>query len=104
MHFIILIIITSLLLFIPLKKTLTLLIFDNDLIFIYLSNMLLLISLYFFFNELFISFYLSLFLMIFSYLLVYHFKNLLGSYQYITFPYFFSCVYTFSNILILYLF
>ena len=76
---------------------------DNDLLFIYLSNMFLIFTFIYFFifiNNYFLSFFISLFLMIFSYLLVYHIKNIIGKYALLTFPHFLLCVYIFANLLI----
>lgn len=100
-------IMTQLLLLIPIRKIILLDKIDNDFLFIYLSNLLLLFAFFYTFlfkNDLFLSFFMSLFLMIFSYLLTYHIKNLFGKYNLFSLPYFFLCVYTFSNILILSLF
>lgn len=80
---------------------------DNDFLFIYISNLLLLLAFCYYFiisGILFFSFFVSLFLMIFSYLLIYHIKNLLGKYQLCSLPYFFLSVYTFASILELCLF
>lgn len=100
-------ILTHLLLFIPFKRMISLDKIDNDFLFIYLSNIILLIGFFYFFilasNFLF-SFFISLFLMIFSYLLIYHIKNTLGQYQIFSLPYFFLSVYIFAKILIITLF
>lgn len=98
---------THFLLLIPIKKIILEDKIDNDFLFIYISNLILLFTLFYFFilsNHLFFSFFTSFFFMIFSYLLIYHIKNLLGKYQLFTLPYFFLSVYTFSTILILCLF
>ncbi len=98
---------THLLLLFPIKKIILENKIDNDFLFIYISNLLLLLALCYYFiisSVLFFSFFISLFLMIFSYLLIYHIKNLLGRYHLCSIPYFFLNVYTFSTILILCLF
>ena len=80
---------------------------DNDFLFIYLSNLLLLFAFFYYFifiGDLFFSFFVSLFLMIFSYLLIYHIKNIFGQYKLFSLPYFFLCVYTFSQVFLLSLF
>jgi len=101
------IILTNVLLVFPLTKIIYLDKMNNDLLFIYLSNLIITISFIFFFiinSNLMFSFYISLFQMIFSYLLNYNIKNCLGKYNIYSIPYFFFSVYIFSNILILYLF
>ena len=79
----------------------------NDLLFIYLSNLILLVSniiFFFILDKLMISFYISLFLMIFSYMLIFNIKDCLKSYQLFSLPYFVVCVVNFAYMLILYLF
>ena len=96
-----------LLLCFPIKKMVLQDKIDNDFLFIYISNLILLFAFFYYFiisNQLFFSFFVSLFLMVFSYLLLYHIKNTLGKYQLFTLPYFFLSVYTFANILVLSLF
>ncbi len=98
---------THLLFIFPIKKIIQQEKMDNDFLFIYLSNLLLLFAFfyyYLFLPHLFLAFFTALFLMIFSYLLFYHTKNLLGRYQVLSFPYFFLCVFNFANIFVLYLF
>lgn len=100
-------VITHLFLFFPIKKIILMEKVDNDFVFIYISNLLLLMAFFYYFilaNSLFFSFFIALFLMIFSYLFVYHIKNRLGKYQLFTLPYFFFCVFTFAKILMLCLF
>lgn len=101
------IIITNILIFIPLTKIIYLNKLNNDLIFIYLSNVILTISFIIFFilsNNLFFAFYNAFFQMVFSYLLIYNIKNLFGKYNVFSIPYFILWVFIFSKILILYLF
>lgn len=101
------IIITNILIIIPLTKIIYLNKLNNDLVFIYLSNVILTISFILFFiisNDLFYSFYNSFFQMIFSYLLIYNIKNQLGKYNLLSIPYFILWVFIFSKTLILYLF
>lgn len=79
----------------------------NDLLFIYLANLILLVSniiFFFILEKLMISFYLSLFLMIFAYMLIFNIKDCLKGYQLLSLPYFVVSVANFSYILILYLF
>ncbi len=93
--------ISHLLLVFPIKKIIIFEKLDNDFLFIYISNLILLLALFYYFillGHLFFSFFISLFFMIFSYLLIYHIKNLLGKYQLLSFPYFFLSVYTFAII------
>ncbi len=92
-----------LLLFFPIKKIILKEKIDNDFLFIYISNLLLLFAFFYYYIfacDLFFSFFVSLFLMIFSYLLIYHIKNILGKYQFLSLPYFFLCVYIFSFVLV----
>jgi hypothetical protein len=100
-------IITNILLFIPIGKIIYLNKVSDDLLFIFLSNIILLISLLIFFifkyNPMF-SFFISLFQMIFAFLLIYNIKNILGKYNVFSIPYFFYSVYVFCNIFILYFF
>ena len=98
---------THLLLFFPIKKMVFQDKIDNDFLFIYISNHILLLAFVYYFvisSQLFFSFFVSLFSMVFSYLLIYHIKNILGKYQLLSLPYFFLSVYTFANILMLCLF
>lgn len=100
-------VIVHLFLIFPIKKIILKEKVDNDFVFIYISNLLLLMAFFYYFvlaNTLFLSFFIALFLMIFSYLFVYHIKNCLGKYQLFSLPYFFFCVYTFAQILMLCLF
>ena len=100
-------IITHFLLVIPIKNIILKDKIDNDFLFIYLSNIILLLAFIYYFimvNNLFFSFFLALFLMIFSYLFIYHVKNILGKYQIFSLPYFIFCIYTFVTILKLCLF
>lgn len=95
------------LLIFPIKKIISQNKIDNDLLFILLSNLILLLGFLYFFiilNHLFTSFFISLFLMIFAYLLIYHIKNILGKYEIFSLFYFLTSVYNFSSILILTLF
>ncbi len=80
---------------------------NNDLLFIYLSNLILLVSniiSFFILDNLMISFYTSLFLMIFAYMLIFNIKDCLKKYQLLSLPYFVICVINFANTLILYWF
>ncbi len=98
---------THLFLLFPIKRIILEDKIDNDFLFIYISNLILLLALCYYFiisSVLFFSFFISLFLMVFSYLLIYHIKNLLGKYHPFSLPYFFLSVYTFANILQLCLF
>lgn len=101
------IIITHLLLFVPFKKIIIQDKINNDLLFIYLSNVILTISFIFFYilvPIIMFSFYISLFQMIFSYLLIFNIKNILGKYNLFSLPYFVFWVFIFSKVLIIYLF
>lgn len=101
------IVITHLLLFIPLGAIITKEKMNNDILFIYLSNVILTIAFLFFFISIYhlmFSFYISFFQMIFSYLLIFNIKNNLKKYNLLSIPHFILWVYIFSNVLILYLF
>jgi hypothetical protein len=94
-------ILVNILILIPLKKIICLDKITNDLVFIYLSNLILLFSLIYFiyFNYIIMfCFYISFFLMIFAYLLIYNIKNILGRYNIFSIPYFILSVYIFSNV------
>lgn len=100
-------IITHLFLFVPLKKIIIQDKINNDLLFIFLSNIILTISFIFFYifiSNIMFSFYISLFQMIFSYLLIFNIKNILGKYNFFSIPYFVFWVFIFSKVLIIYLF
>lgn len=100
-------IITHLLLFIPISKILIQDKLDNDLLFIYLSNVILTTSFiisYILLSNIMLSFYLSFFQMVFSYLLTYNIKNILGKYNLFSLPHFVLWVFIFSKIFILYFF
>lgn len=100
-------ILSNVLLFIPIKKIISLKKIDNDFLFIILSNIIFQFSIFCFFkiyHNIIISFYLAFFLMIFAYLLIYNIKNILGKYQIYSLPYFIFNVYIFVKILIIYLF
>lgn len=99
--------VTNVLLLGNILKIIKLNLLNNDLLFIYLTNLILLSTVlifYFIFSKIMISFYLSLFLMIFSYLLVYNIKNILKKDYFYCIPYFIICVINFAQILIIYLF
>lgn len=76
---------------------------DNNSIFLYLSNYILLFSIlvfYNYFNNYIYSFIISVFLMIFSFLLIRDFKSKMGYYQILSIPYFILTIYMFSYLLI----
>jgi len=77
---------------------------DNDLTFLLCCNYILLFVLSVVFNyqtNLIYSILLSLTLMIVAFLLIRKIKSLFGHYQLLSLPYFFFCVFVFSNILVL---
>lgn len=77
---------------------------DNDLLFLLLSNYILIFLLSIIFNSnnpLFYSILVSLFLMILAFFLIRKIKSIYNRYQILSIPYFIFCVYVFSNILIL---
>lgn len=77
---------------------------DNDLLFLILSNYILIFLLSIIFNSsyhLFYSILVSLILMIVSFLLIRKIKSIYNRYQILSIPYFIFCVYIFSNILVL---
>jgi hypothetical protein len=101
------IIITNILIFIPISKIIYLDKINDDFIFIYLSNIILIVGLsiflFFKFNPIFL-FFISLFQMIFAFLLIYNIKNILVKYNIFSIPYFFLSVFIFCKIFILYFF
>lgn len=99
--------ISHLFLLFPIKKLILAEKVDHDFLFLYITNAILLLFFFYYFvilEILLASLFVSFFLMIFSYTLIYHTKNCLGKYQLFSLPYFFISVYTFANILMLYLF
>lgn len=101
------IILTNILLGPAIKKIISQNKLNNDFVFIYLSNVILMIAFllfYVYLNILSFSFYIAFFQMIFAFLLIFNLKNILGKYQIISLPYFFLWIYVFAKIFILYLF
>ncbi len=104
---IITLLLTNTILLIPIKKIIIENKITDDFIFFYLSNIILTFAFLLFFSVLSnftFAFYIAFFHMIFSYLLIYHIKNILGKYNLYSLPFFILWVYIFSKILICYLF
>ncbi len=104
---ILILIIINFLILIPLSKIVYNDKMNNDLLFIYLSNIILTIAFLLFFmilDNYFFTFYIAFFQMIFAYLLIFNIKNILGKYNFISLPYFVVWVFIFAKLFIIYLF
>ena len=77
---------------------------DNDLLFLLCSNYILIFLLSIIFNSttpIIYSILISMILMISAFLLIRKIKSLYNRYQILSLPYFFFCIFSFSNILVL---
>ncbi len=90
---------TSILLFISLLKCFKYKMIDNDLLFFYISNIILTSIFLYFKSDILISLIIVFFKVIFSYVLIYHLKNLIGYYQLFSIPYFLLWIYIFAKVL-----